>query len=113
MQAEEPPLHPMTPDEYAKIQGVLERIEGLRRAMIATVAAGLLSSFLVYVGVHAFLGCLWTCPSNQPPDELVAFIYGASAFIPFVVMAGFLSRKVGRHIDRLSKGKYELPRVIE
>jgi len=81
--------------------------------MAATVAAGLISSFLVYVAISAFLGCTFTCPVNSPPNALVAFIYAASAFVPFVVVTGFIARRVSRHIDRLSKGKFELPRVIE
>jgi len=98
----------MTGQEYAKVRAVLERIRGLRRAMVVTAVIGVFTSYLVsiLVGIRAAI-------SLSPNALGEALEYGIVSFIPFVAIIGYFSYRVNKHIDRLSKGKFEPPVLIE
>jgi hypothetical protein len=94
--------HPMTAAEYSKIRSVLERIAGLRRAMVVTGVVGVITSLLVFEIVSSS-DLLTSSPDAFP----AGFWYGALAFTPFVATIGYLSSRVSHHIERLARGKYE------
>ena len=113
MESEEPTPHPISAEEYAKVRAVLERIEGLRRAMVAIIAIGLFCSFLAWF--LSLVSYIFAYPySSNPVNPFYsALVYAVLVFIPFLLLTGYFSYRVNRHIERLSRGKYEPPRIIE
>jgi hypothetical protein len=108
MTPQEEAPHSMTAQEYAKVRAILERIAGLRRAMTATAVIGVLASILAWLFVTSFE--LLTLNASAFGLGLE---YGIVAFVPFIAIIGYFSYRVNRHIDRLSRGKYEPPMMIE
>ncbi len=100
--------HPMAAIEYVKVRAVLERITGLRRAMTATAVIGAATS--AYVFFFVAIGELVMFKTSAFSDGIQ---YGVASFAPFIALIGYLSYRVNRHIDRLSRGKYEPPMIIE
>lgn len=106
-----PEVHPISASEYAKIHAILQRIAGLRRAMAATALLGVAVSSFVFLyavsyGIIQFL---------SEPGRIFsqALQYGIISFVPFIAIMGYFSYRVNKHIEKLSKGKYEPPIIIE
>lgn len=98
----------MTAEEYAKVSAVSARIVGLRRSMTATAFVGIATSWFVFLAVSSF---------EVLTLDAAAFWLGLAssiaAFAPFVGIIGYLSSRVNKHIDRLSRGKYGAPMITE
>lgn len=104
----------MTGAEYAKVQAVLQRINGLRRAMVATTAVGVaVSSFLfVYTGLHVDKSGYFIV-SYTAQTLASALLFSIFAFLPAILILGYFSNHVNTHIEGLAKGKYEKTIVLD
>jgi choline-glycine betaine transporter len=105
---------PLTGTEYAKVQAVLQRIEGLRRAMIATTAVGVVvSSFIfIYSGLH-FDKSGYFVVSYTAKTLASALLFSIFVFLPAILILGYFSNHVNAHIDDLAKGQYEKTIVLD
>ena len=94
--------------EYAKVEAVKLRVFGLRMAMVAVGLVGVATSVVVFL-LSLSAGLLGLRPTAL--GEAVQL--GLVVLVPFMIGEGYLSYRVNRHIDRLSKGKFEPPRIVE
>ncbi len=103
--------YPLTSVDYAKIEAVKARIGGLRMGMIASVASGAVLAFIAFFLVT--VGNLVRGLSGQIGTEFWSnpFLIAVLTLAPFMFLTGYLSYIVDRHIERLSRGKFE-PRII-
>jgi len=92
----------MTAEEYAKVRATLTRIDGLRRAATATVAAGVFVCFIA-----------WLASFESAHYYRVAGELSLVTIIPFVMVAAYLWWRADKYIARLSMGEFEPPRVNE
>ncbi|HUI86901.1 MAG TPA: hypothetical protein VLY21_07075 [Nitrososphaerales archaeon] len=107
--------HPMTAGEYAKVQAIVRRVEGLRRAMLATALAGMaVSTFsFVYTGLRinsatGFFTIRYTA------DTLArALLYSIFLYLPVILILGFFSNRVNKHLEQLASGRYERTIVVD
>lgn len=101
---------PMTPADYAKIRAVLAQIQGLRLAIIGTALGGVAVVTLVFM-FSLYSNTFTSPPTNNPVGS--ALYLSAAVALPFVMLAGYLSTRIDKHINRLSRGKYERPVLVE
>ncbi len=102
--------HSMTAEEYAKVVAMTARIRGLRMAIFGTGIVGFVSSLTAFLYLPALNSYRYSSLAQQLEYAL------ASAFIvsiPFIVFMLFLTYRVNKHIDRLSRGRFEPVKVIE
>ncbi len=107
--------HPMTAGEYAKVQAVLRRIDGLRHAMFATAIVGVaVSTFsFVYTGLRIDSATgIFTI--RYTADTLArALLYSIFLYLPVILILGYFSNHVNKHLELLASGKYEKTIVVD
>jgi hypothetical protein len=95
----------------AKIEAVKSRIVGLRLGIVATAISGVVVSlfvFLLTAAVQVSSNVFGQSSGGSPGGP---FFWAVVAAIPFMAICGYLSHRVNKHTDRLSRGKFE-PRLV-
>jgi hypothetical protein len=108
-------IRPMTAGEYAKVQAVLGRINGLRRAMVTTAVVGMAISLFtfVYTGLHLNSVTGYFMVSYTAKTLAAALLYSIFAYLPVILVLGYFSNHVNKHIEKLAKGSYEKTIVLD
>jgi multisubunit Na+/H+ antiporter MnhC subunit len=110
------PDHTLNAQEYAKIQAVLAKIDGLRKTIMGVGLAGLITSFLTFIFTANYLSEFNTGYTTHYDTQAILGYSVLTAFViyvPFLAVMAYFSLRVNRHIERLTRGKYEPPRIIE
>jgi len=81
--------------------------------MIATAITGAMVSSLVFVAAAAVQISNGLFGGRPGGGDILSnpFTVAVLVAIPFIILGGYLSYRVNRHTDRLSRGKFE-PRLI-
>jgi hypothetical protein len=106
--------HPMTAGEYAKVHAILQRISGLRRAMITTALVGVaVSTFsFVYTGLRIDPRTSLFTVSYTAETLARALLYSIFLYLPVILILGYFSNKVNRQVEQLANGRYEKTIVV-
>lgn len=102
-------LFPLSSIEYAKIEAVKSRIAGLRMGIVGSAITGVAVSFIVFLVAEAGQVSNAVLGGSSGPGGPI--LWSVVSAIPFMLICGYLSYRVNRHTDRLSRGKFE-PRLI-
>jgi hypothetical protein len=89
-------------EDYAKVRSVLARITGLRLMMVASAVVAGISALIVW-----FYEFIIQVAALNPNALSVSLSYAIFSTIPFMALMGYFHYRVGKHIRRLSYGKYE------
>lgn len=92
------PAHLMTSKEYAKVCAALARVEGLRGTVTAVIGVGLLTSFMTLIA-----------DLSVSAGSFETTISVVGVFVPYLLVAAYLRRRLDKHVERLSRGECEPP----
>ncbi len=84
--------------------------------MMGIATAGLFSSFLIFILTANYVSGLntgYTIIYNTQTIWIYSSIAAFVLYLPFLAVIAYISLRVNRHIERLTRGKYEPPRIIE
>jgi len=104
----------MTAGEYAKVHAILEKIEGLRRAMIITAIVGAaVSTFsFVYTGLRIEGKTGFFVIDYTANTLATALLFSIFLYLPVILILGFFSNRVNSLLEQLANGRYERTIVV-
>ena len=78
--------------------------------------AGLIASFLTLIFTANYLSEFNTGYTTHYDSQAIlgySVLTALIVYVPFLAVMAYFSLRVNRHIERLTRGKYEPPRIIE